>query len=198
MLFAIDAAADLIAVAADLTALRWVTKPLLAPLLIAYLLRAGRRDLVSVALVFACAGDVALLVRGRFAFLVGMVLFLGTHICLIRAFLRRSRLRWPAITAGFVFWATLNGLLWEGLGGLRVPILLYSLALILMAVAATGCGRRVGAGGVLFVVSDLLIGLRTAGVRLPVHDVLVMSTYVAALALIATGWVAVSARRPSE
>ncbi|MEV7628975.1 lysoplasmalogenase [Actinoplanes sp. NPDC089786] len=187
-LFLVAAAAELVAVAADLTVLQWIAKPLLALSLIGYLLRAGRRDLVTVALVLACAGDVVLLARGQTWFLVGMVFFLGTQICLLVAFLRRSRPRWPTFVIGGLFWLTANALLWNHLGGLRVPILLYSLALVAMAAAATGHGRRVGAGAVLFVVSDLLIGLRSAGFPLPAHDVLVMSTYAAALALIATGW----------
>jgi hypothetical protein len=63
-----------------------------------------------------------------------------------------------------------------------------------MAAAATGVNRRVAAGGGLFLVSDLAIGLGAAGIRAPAHDVLVMATYAAAPYLIATGWAGV--RRP--
>ena len=69
--------------------------------------------------------------------------------------------------------------------------LFYSLALVVMAACAVATGDRlVGVGGVLFLVSDLLIGLRAADVSIPASGVLVMSTYAAAQVLITVGWVA--------
>ncbi|MFG1604864.1 lysoplasmalogenase [Actinoplanes sp. NPDC049265] len=195
IVFGVVAAAELVADAADLGPLRWITKPLLAPLLAAYLVRAGRRDPVAGALVFACAGDVALLFAGRTAFLIGILFFLGTQICLLVAFLRRHRPRWPVLVAAGLLWVAANALLWGRFGDLRVPLLVYSLSLFAMAAAATAQGRRITAGGLLFLVSDTLIALGRAGLRVPAHDLLVMSTYIAALALIVTGWAA-AARVP--
>jgi uncharacterized membrane protein YhhN len=85
-------------------------------------------------------------------------------------------------------WLVANTLLWGQLGALRGPVLVYSLALTAMAATAAGVSRRVAAGGALFLISDLLIGLGAAAVHAPAHDVLVMATYSAALVLIATGW----------
>lgn len=185
-LFLAVAAIEVAAVAADWTAAQWVAKPLLGPLLIVYMLQRGRRDRVTLALVFATAGDIALLVDSRVAFLIGMGFFLGTQICLILAFRPFTRFHLPAY--GFL-WLLANVLLWSRLGDLRVPVMIYSLALTAMAAAAAGISRRVAAGGALFLISDLLIGLGAAGVRLPARDVLVMTTYAAALFLITTGWV---------
>ncbi|MEV6302228.1 lysoplasmalogenase family protein [Actinoplanes sp. NPDC051861] len=187
-LFLAVALAEIVAVAADWTVVQWIAKPLLAPLLIWYLVRHGRRDLVVVALCFATAGDIALLVPGQMAFLTGMLFFLGTQVCLIAAFPRPSA---RACAAYGTLWVVANAVLWSELGALRVPVLVYSLALTAMAASAAGVSRRVAAGGALFLVSDLLIGVGAAGLRLPAHDVLVMTTYVAALALITTGWVRV-------
>jgi len=92
------------------------------------------------------------------------------------------------LLADGLVWLTGDTLLRRRLAGLRVPMLGYSLALTAMACAATGRGPRIAAGGGLFLTSDVLIGLGKAGVQLPAHEVLVMSTYTAALALIATGW----------
>jgi uncharacterized membrane protein YhhN len=192
-LFAAVAAVEIIAVAADWTAVQWVAKPLLGPLLIIWMLQRGRRDLVTVALGFATAGDIALLVPDQIAFLIGMGFFLGAQICFILAF-RPIRAMYAA--AYGLLWALANVLLWERLGDLAGPVLIYSLALTMMAAAAAGVSRRVAAGGVLFLVSDLLIGLGAAGIRSPAHDVLVMTTYAAALALLTTGWV--RARRSRE
>ncbi|MEU8242526.1 lysoplasmalogenase [Actinoplanes missouriensis] len=187
-LFAVAATVEVVAVAADLTVLQWIAKPLLGPLLLWHLLRRARPDLVAVALAFATAGDVALLVPGDVAFLAGMGFFLVTQICLLIAFVRHHRPRPLPVALGAVVWVTANAVLANRLGALAVPVLVYSLALIAMAAAAAGVNRRVGAGGALFAVSDLLIGLDAAGVTLPAHGVLVMATYAAALALITTGW----------
>jgi uncharacterized membrane protein YhhN len=191
-LFIAVAAVEIAAVAADWTAVQWMTKPLLGPLLILYLWQRGRRDAVTVALGFATAGDIALLVPGQVAFLIGMGFFLGAQLCFIAAF----RPLLPQYVAPYgLFWALANLLLWSRLGALAVPVLVYSLALTVMAAAAAGVSRRVAAGGLFFLVSDLLIGLGAAGLRPPAHGVLVMTTYAAALFLIATGWA--QARRGS-
>ncbi|MGC5019245.1 lysoplasmalogenase [Micromonospora sp. DT47] len=188
-LFGLVAAVELVGVALDAPALQWVAKPLLAPLLLAWLWAVRRRfDLVATGLVFATAGDVALLLSGDVAFLVGMGCFLGTQLCFLAAFLRHRRAPLAAFAGYLVLWAAANALLWGQLGALRLPVLGYSLALSLMAAAATGVSRRAAAGGALFLVSDLLIGVGAAGAELPGHGLLVMVTYIAALFLLTTAW----------
>ena len=143
--------------------------------------------LIGWGLVFAFAGDVALLVPGTVPFLLGMACFLGTQVCFLLAFLRRAPLR-PSAAAGYgALWAALNVLLWPSLGTLRVPILVYSLALSAMAAAAVAVSRTVAAGAALFLLSDLLIGLGAADLDFPARDLIVMTTYIAALLLITTG-----------
>ncbi|MEU5941116.1 lysoplasmalogenase [Micromonospora sp. NPDC047548] len=182
-------AVELVGVALDVPAVQWAAKPLLAPLLLAWLLGVRRKwDLVATGLVFATAGDVALLLPGTAAFLAGMGCFLGTQLCLLAAFLRHRRAR-PAAFAGYLaLWAGANALLWGRLGELRLPVLGYSLALSLMAAAAVGVSRRAAAGGAFFGVSDLLIGVGAAGAQLPGRGLLVMVTYIAALILLTTAW----------
>jgi hypothetical protein len=58
----------------------------------------------------------------------------------------------------------------------------------MMAAATTGVSARTAVGGGLFLASDLLIGVGAAGVTLPGRGLLVMTTYIAALLLITTGW----------
>ncbi|WP_406045286.1 lysoplasmalogenase [Micromonospora sp. NBC_00898] len=189
-LFGVAAAVELVGVGIASTPLQWLAKPLLAPLVLGYLWSAGRRvDPVAVGLAFATAGDVALLADGRTAFLVGMGCFLVTQLAFLTAFVRYRRPPVPAVVAYLALWAVANALLWEALGPLRLPVLGYSLALSLMAAAATGVSRRTATGGALFLVSDLLIGVGAAGVDLPGQGLLVMTTYIAALLFITTGWV---------
>ncbi|MDG6102219.1 lysoplasmalogenase [Dactylosporangium aurantiacum] len=182
------AAAELTGVALSWEPLQWVAKPLLAPLLLWYLLSTAGRSALGWGLVFACAGDVALLVPGTAAFLIGMACFLGTQVCFLVAFLRRAPLHRPAAAGYAVLWAALNALLWPSLGALRVPILVYSLALSAMAAAAYAVSRRVAVGAALFLLSDLLIGLGAADLDFPGRDLVVMATYIAALFLITTGF----------
>ncbi|MEU5721961.1 lysoplasmalogenase family protein [Micromonospora sp. NPDC047738] len=190
-LFGAIAAVELVGVALDSTATQWLAKPLLAPLLLAYLWSVRRRiDGVAVGLVFATAGNVALLVAGPAAFLVGMGCFLVTQLAFLTSFVRHRRPPAPAVLAYVALWAVANALLWGTLGPLRLPVLGYSLALSLMAAAAKGVSRRVAIGGALFLGSDLLIGLDATGVHLAGHGLLVMATYIAALLLITTGWAA--------
>ncbi|SBT40280.1 lysoplasmalogenase [Micromonospora auratinigra] len=195
-LFGVAAAVELAGVVTHSTAVQWSAKPLLAPLLLAYLWTVRRRvDGVAVGLAFAAAGDVALLVPGRTAFLVGMGCFLVTQLGLLTAFLRHGRPPVLAVAGYLLAWAGANLLLWEALGPLRLPVLGYSLALCLMAASATGVSGRTALGGALFLGSDLLIGVGAAGVDLPGRDLAVMVTYIAALFLITTGWVAATADR---
>ncbi|MEU9510737.1 lysoplasmalogenase [Micromonospora sp. NPDC048170] len=189
--FGVVAAVELVGVAADSALLQWLAKPLLAPVLLVYLLRVRRRvDPVAVGLVFATGGDIALLLSGDTAFLVGMGCFLGAQVAFLTAFLRHRRPPVVAVAIYLACWAAANLVLWNGLGPLRLPVLGYSLALTLMAAAAVGVSRRVALGGGLFLISDLLIGMGVAGSRVPGHGLAVMTTYIAALLLITTGWVA--------
>ncbi|BCY13039.1 lysoplasmalogenase [Actinoplanes sp. L3-i22] len=142
---------------------------------------------MTAGLVFAFLGDIALLIPGQATFLAGMGFFLGAQLCFLTAFLRAATPKiWAFATYGLV-WILVNALLWNHLGALRGPILIYSLALSAMAAAAVGVSRRTAAGGALFLVSDLLIGIGAAGIHLPAAGVLVMTTYAAALALIVSG-----------
>lgn len=201
--FLLVAVADLVGESVGPRGLAVVAKPLLVPVLLAWVLAVRRsaapRALV-VGLVLAWLGDLALMRSGDLAFLVGLALFLGMQISYSLGFARlgagvalRSRPWLPV--GGAVLWIALNLALGPSLGGLRVPLLVYSLALTTMAVLACGVSVRVGVGGVLFLVSDLLIGLGAAGIGVPAHDLLVMATYAVAQLLIATGWVAVSPAR---
>jgi uncharacterized membrane protein YhhN len=175
-----------------------LTKPLLVPLLLVWVLVATDRRpprWLATGLVFAFLGDVLLQLPGTLWFLAGMGAFLVMQVCYLIGFAALGSYAWlrarPLVVAGWVvLWVALNLVVGPQLGELRWPILVYSVALTAMAAAAVATGdRRIGVGGVLFLISDLLIGLRAAGMEIPASGVLVMTTYLAAQYLIATGWV---------
>ncbi len=171
--------------------------PLLLLLLIAWVLLArGRRAprLLLAGMVFAWLGDVALDGPGDVRFLLGIGLFLVMQVCYSLGFVGLGALgalrRRPWIPIGAaVLWLGLNIVLGPMLGDMRWPLAVYSAFLVTMATLSLGVSTRVGIGGVLFLVSDLLIGLGAADLDVPLRGLLVIATYALAQLLIVTGWV---------
>ena len=167
---------------------RRVTKPLLMPVLGASSDRPSQR-----ALALGWGGDVALLGSSPAAFTTGLASFLVGHAAWIAAVRGRPgggllRRRPAAAVPYALAWAGLNGYLWSRTGRDRLPVLAYSGALAAMALTALDSGDpRTAAGGALFMASDSLLALeRFGGVHLPLHEGLVMASYTAAQALLAS------------
>jgi uncharacterized membrane protein YhhN len=166
---------------------RWLTKPLLMPLLMA-----GRDRPAQRALALGGAGDVALLGTGEAAFTAGLLSFLAGHLAWITALRQRPgggylRAR-PILAAPHVAaFGAMNAYLWPRTGQNRIPVLLYSTVLLAMSLTALDSGSpRTAAGGALFLASDTLLALeKFGGLRLPAHEGLVMVTYTTAQALLA-------------
>lgn len=182
---------------AGATPVQQATKPLLMPLLAAWFLAASpatrTRTVVTVALVWSWLGDLGLMGSGDAWFLAGLGAFLVAQVTYAVAFWpwrRDSALHRPVLLAPYV--VVLVGLLvvlWPDLGDLRAPVTVYAIAIVTMAVLATGMGRLVAIGAVLFVVSDALIAVGSLAElgRLPRHGFWVMVTYLAAQGAIAVG-----------
>jgi uncharacterized membrane protein YhhN len=171
------AAVDAVLAATGRDRARRFTKPLLMPTLMLDKDRATQR-----ALALGGAGDVALLGSGQAAFTAGLGSFLAGHVAWLSALRPHStgRLaRNPALAAPYLAaWAGLNAYLWQRTGKDRVPVLVYSSALLATALAALDTGRAdVAAGGALFLASDAL--------HLPAHEGIVMATYTSGQALLA-------------
>jgi uncharacterized membrane protein YhhN len=99
-------------------------------------------------------------------------------------------LGYGAVLVGGLIW------LWNGLGALAIPMTFYGLALASTAVLSASFGWRLGLGGGLFLLSDLLIAVEIAeAAELPGPAIWVMLTYVLAQVLLATGWVRYRQRR---
>jgi len=204
--FLVAAGLNLVSVTAEVRWLEIVTKPLLCGLLLLWAwLACGRRPpgLLMAGLVAALAGDELMGPHGSLRFVAGMAAFLVMQVCYVVGFVRlgaadRLRERRWMIAAWALLWLVLNVVLGPSLGTLQVPIAVYSAALTTMAACAVATGdRRIGVGGVLFLISDTLIGLDAANVHLPASGFLVMSTYAIAQLLITTGWVLL-AREPAR
>lgn len=165
-----------------------IAKPLLMPLLVAYVVTRRAPRLLIAALLFGWGGDLALLFDADPAFLIGMGSFAAGHVCYLTLFGRRRTgpLLGAAYAAALLSTVTL---LWGDLPAeLRIPVAGYSLLLTAMAYRSSALGRRAGLGGALFLLSDTLIATGVAEWPQPPRaDFWVMATYVAAQYLLATG-----------
>jgi uncharacterized membrane protein YhhN len=188
VLFASFAAADAALAATGRTKARRFTKPFLMPLLMV-----GRDRSVQRALGLGGLGDVALLGKSETAFTGGLVCFLAGHLAWVAALRPRSRHlieRQPALALPYVLaWVGLNGYLWPRTGKNRIPVLVYSTALLSTALTALDTGDPMtAAGGVLFMASDSLLALERFGdLRFTGQEGVVMTTYAAAQACLAQG-----------
>ena len=185
--FAALAAADTLLAATGHDRPRWLTKPLLMPVLMA-----GRDRPVQRALALGGAGDVALLGSGETAFTAGLVSFLAGHVAWIIALRQRPgggylRARPGLAVPHLATFGAMNAYLWNRTGKERIPVFGYSAVLLAMSLVALDSGSpRTAAGGALFLASDTLLALEKFGdLRLPAHEGLVMATYASAQALLA-------------
>jgi uncharacterized membrane protein YhhN len=207
--YAVVGAINVVAEGTSSTGIADVTKVLLMPLLLAWLLayNSGRFTppirWLALGVVFAWFGDLLLMGSGDLFFIGGIAAFLVMQVCYIVAFTRvpgPGLVRaWKIALIPFVaVWLLLNVLVSPGVGGLRIPVVIYSVVLVSMSVAALDLvirvpqdkGWRVAIGAALFVTSDAFIALTAFG---PLSEsaatsTLIMATYIVAQGMIVTGF----------
>ena len=207
LLFYVIAAAEIVSQFFDLHALHFVSKPLLIIVLVLYYnqsVSSVNRIFVG-ALVFCWMGDVFLLfepVSGLF-FMAGLGSFLIAHLFFILSYrqfqfaedgykgTQRVRLSFPVVLAGSGLVVVLS----PRLGDLKIPVMIYALALTLMVLQSIfRLGRTsaqsfwmVFAGAILFMISDSLLAINKFYQPISNAGVWVMSTYIAAVYSIVRG-----------
>jgi hypothetical protein len=192
--FAAVAVVHLVLVAADAQPWASITKCLLAPLLVGWVVQHDGPRLLSAALALCFLGDLFLEIEDLF--LLGMAAFAGAHVLLIRLFvqggaLERLRRRPWILLAYGVAAVALVAWCWGGLEpGLKAPIPVYAALLVSTAATSLATGLWSGLGGALFLVSDGIIALGFAG-RVDEDatwaGLAIMSLYLGAIALLALG-----------
>jgi sterol desaturase/sphingolipid hydroxylase (fatty acid hydroxylase superfamily)/uncharacterized membrane protein YhhN len=170
-------------------------KPLALLLAIAFVLQRGRAQrLLLAALALSLAGDVLLMLPGRF--IAGLVGFLLAHLCFIALF--RQDAPWfasrKALVAALAAAALMYGFLFPHLGPvLKVAVAAYATVIALMAAQAIGravalkdaASMGVAVGAVFFMLSDSLLAINRFAVPLPMAQFFVLATYYFAQLLIA-------------
>ncbi|NVD42313.1 lysoplasmalogenase [Ensifer sp. HO-A22] len=178
--------------------LHYLTKPMATLLLLVAVLRnigssSGAYGMaVVIGLAFAAAGDFFLMLPGDY-FLGGLVCFLLTHCAYIWALTRDSR--FAADKGVFALFAVIGFVviagLWSSLpAGMRVPVVIYALALAAMAAQAISRDRQVAVGaprksatraaalgGLFFMVSDTLLAYGRFRWNIPYNAIWVLGTY---------------------
>ena len=195
------------------SSLRYITRPLLMPVLIAtYVLGTAslsRRDwFIISALIFSWFGDLTLMVAAgsKILFLAGLVSFLIAHIFYINAYIMvRDRsgamiLRdksWLPIPILVFLGAMLSQVLPAVTSDMRMPITVYSLVIGTMSIFALNRYKRVSSksfwlvfiGALTFMLSDSLIAINTflCHGSLYMAGVWIMITYITGQYMIVRG-----------
>jgi uncharacterized membrane protein YhhN len=197
LLAGLAAAAAAVTVVADL--FEWpgvlVSKPMALVFLIAATLgpsgAAGPRyrGLIAAGLVCSLVGDVLLLWPDAL-FLPGLVAFLAAHVCYLTAFRQDGGDR-PAPAVLVPLLAVALGvlvLIWDGLGSLRAPVIIYVAVIVAMWWASLGrwrvrrnaSGSLAALGATAFVLSDGLLAVNRFRSPLPMAALLVLLPYYSA------------------
>lgn len=209
LLFIAVSSAELLALMMDWQLVHVVAKPLILLSLIGYYLsRASKRSLTFImALIFCWAGDVLLLFQptGEIFFILGLVAFLIGHCLYIVSY---RQLQWtegknefmPTQKVRFSFPIVLAGtglivILFPSLGGLKVPVLVYSVVLVLMVMTAlfrygrtsSGSFWMVFIGAAVFMSSDSLLAINKFYSPFYLSGLFIMLTYITAQYLIVEG-----------
>jgi len=202
IIFAVTAAAVLAAIIFEAPLIYFVAKPLLMITLLLYFIAAAKgyrswRIFVIIALVFSWAGDVFLMWDDLF--IAGLAAFLFAHVFYIIAYQKtgaaQGKISFWALAGFTLAGATLIRVLYPGLGSLLIPVVVYALVLLSMAVWAhkrKGATSKVSfllvaVGAIFFVISDSLIAINRFAFDVPSERLLVMMTYIAAQFMIVHG-----------
>ncbi len=174
----------------------YFTKPFLMPALLVWFVRetAGNRSRLRgafiVGLIFSTFGDVFLMLEnGRF-FLAGVGAFLVAQISYTVGFCSKPNFKasilWQKPWWFLPFFGYIFGMFWFLPGLKEFPFSIYAVAITCMALSAMNLkgwvpGRAWAfclAGAVFFIASDSLLACRIFGKNFPMHEVLVMLTYI--------------------
>lgn len=199
LLFFIAATTDIIAIVTENEPLETYAKPMLLTLLaVVYLVSVKKPNFWYVLGMFFCfLGDVLLMFKGANFFIYGIAAFLLAHVVYIKitaGFLPRE-LTSKMITSAFpfvFFFAILMYLIYENLGEMLIPVVVYGVTISTFGSVAFLNYREEKStenlwlfiGAIIFILSDSLIALNKFYQPNEVYGVSIMITYILAQFLI--------------
>jgi uncharacterized membrane protein YhhN len=178
----------------------YLFKPLTMVWIILMALAAGSpvssfyQDMIVAGLVCSLLGDIFLMLPGD-QFVPGLLSFLAAHLCYIAAFTSgaaRPFALWYALPF-LVYGAIMLRVLFPHLKGMKLPVIIYLLVILVMAWLSLGRWMETGQAGsalafmgaALFVASDSILALDRFGGRIRRAHLYILSTYFTAQWLIA-------------
>tara|TARA_R110002033_G_scaffold66604_2_gene117583 strand:+ start:136 stop:807 length:672 start_codon:yes stop_codon:yes gene_type:complete len=188
--------------------LRQLSKPLILLSLILFFGIYGRQlakktyRYILLALFFSLLGDIFLLYDhlSPMYFMLGLIAFLLAHITYALVFLIQGKSilkrKMPLVALLLlVYGTTLFIILQDNLGTLKIPVIIYILGILAMAITAYSRKDLVGPtsfklvfiGAVLFILSDSILAINKFLITVPGSYILVMGTYATAQYLIVRG-----------
>lgn len=179
--------------------LHWMCKPLTTLLIVAMAWQtvgpARYRGCIVAGLLLSTLGDVFLMLPGDY-FVAGLLSFLLAHVAYLVAF--GARARWFAHSGPWLGYALIGlavvAALWPAIPGpLRLPVVIYVVALVAMAAQAATvwqtrrdrAGVCAASGGALFLFSDSIIAIDRFGFAFAWSKALILVSYWSAQYLIA-------------
>jgi len=201
LLFLLFSIGDLVNVWFDLP-YRYLTKPGIILFLSLYFISSTPKTrsfkLFVVALAFAWLGDVFLLFSGANFFLMGLGSFLLMQILYSFLFFQDKQIQKKKALLSILlltaFSIGFNSYLWPFVQEMRVPVIIYSMAITLMAFTGINRNRSLPGysyifiGVILFVISDTVLAVNNFGPGFWKGGFVVMLTYILAQYYIVEGY----------
>ena len=153
------------------------------------------------ALLFSACGDILLALQGEHFFIFGLASFLIAHVFFIVSFLPfvniKKKQNLIYIPLYLITGLALFSLIAESLSALFIPVLIYTLVLLTMAVGtllSVKSNKWLVIGGICFLLSDSLIGINKFYINIPYSGLWIMLTYYTAQYCLVNGLIAASER----
>ncbi len=182
----------------------WWLKPFIIPLLSISVFLSGKMEfkpLLISALFFSWIGDVVLLFanQGVIYFIIGLVSFLIAHLFYIILFSKLQKVttikykRFIPLVLLYLF--GFLSFLWDKLGGMKIPVIIYALVISTMLLVAirgyftwnSKSGKLLLIGAIFFVLSDSILAINKFYIPIYLSSFWIMSTYITAQFLIVKG-----------
>lgn len=208
LLYLVVVIADLISVYTDKESLRYITKPLLMPLLVGYFaistkpFTSSLKKWIILALVFSWLGDILLMFESSNSsfFIFGLVAFLIAHIFYILFY--ENVIRMENVKKNYwwfmpvlIYYILLIYLLSPHLEEMRLPVRIYGVVISYMLIQALQTSRinnksaalLMILGAVLFIASDSILAINKFYRSFELAGIAIMLTYGIAQLLIILG-----------
>jgi uncharacterized membrane protein YhhN len=166
--------------------------PILMLIALFHIMQFQRNPSVLLAILFSAAGDILLALDIPNSFTLGLGSFFIAQLCYTKMlFGWRSWSTWKLFPLGLLiaFVGLCCWLIIPQSGEMKIPIVIYMLALSAMAISAIAASRpfdKLILGAALFVISDALIAINKFVFALPLQNYLIMSSYYMAQFLLIT------------